>query len=68
VYRECRTANNESFGDFCFRAGSTELKTYIDALVAGDNTAVEKSMAALKAAKMPEYKYADHFIGGTPDF
>jgi hypothetical protein len=67
VYKECRNATNESFGDFCYRAGSKELKTYIDALEAKDDAGVEKSKAALKDAKMPEYKYAKDFIGGIPD-
>lgn len=67
VYKECRNATNESFGDFCYRAGSMELKTYIDALEAKDDAGLEKSKAALKDAKMPEYKYAKDFIGGIPD-
>ena len=50
VYKECRNATNESFGDFCYRAGSVELKTYIDALEAKDDAGVEKSKAALKDA------------------
>ena len=67
VYKECRNATNESFGDFCYRAGSVELKTYIDAVEANDEAAVKKSEEALKAAKMPEYKWAKDFIGGVPD-
>lgn len=32
LYRDCRLSVNESFGDFCYRAGPVELKSYIDAL------------------------------------
>jgi hypothetical protein len=67
VYKICRTATNESFGDFCYRAGSAELKTYIDALVEGNDEQIAKSVSTIKSTPMPEYKYAQDFIGGLPD-
>jgi hypothetical protein len=67
LYKDCRTSDTESFGDFCFRAGQVELKTYIDALMAEESSKAEECKAKIKSIPMPEAKWAKDFIGGIPD-
>ena len=67
LYKECRLSENESFGDFCYRAGPTNLKMHVDALEAEDEARIKETMEVIKEIPMPESKWAKDFIGGVPD-
>jgi hypothetical protein len=65
LFRDCRTSENESFGDFCYRIGPDDLKAYIDTL--NKQEPVDEMKERFKTIAMPQFKWENDFIGGVPD-
>lgn len=66
-YRNSRLSVNESFGDFCHRAGPKLLKDAVDASDAGEDDKVKELTETLAALPRPDDKYSADYIGGVAD-
>lgn len=69
LYKECRSSVIEPFGDFCYRAGTDNMKEYISLFKSEnvDQTILLGLKEKIKNSEMPVDKNAKDFIGELAD-
>lgn len=70
-YKSARLNDEESFGDFCYRAGKESLSSFVGKMLSEDISKDKDTKSIIEHVKnsveRPDDKYTSDFIGGKAD-